>query len=152
MWNGGIIEMIRELTKSEIKTVEDYIQLVFKNNSDYKYYFFGQPKKKYSDRGFLLGNGQYYCDVEVINGISFVGICKLQAVKNNYYLTNIISLFERLYKEYGIIGIWRDINNTRVIRLHEHIKRRFKKRGEVVLEDKKGDISVFVIKKRGDKI
>lgn len=54
MWNGGIIEMIRELTKSEIKTVEDYIQLVFKNNSDYKYYFFGQPKKNILIEVFYL--------------------------------------------------------------------------------------------------
>lgn len=140
--------MIKELNKQEIKTVEDYIQLIFKDNPEYKYYFTGEPKKNYSDRGFLIGNNNFYIDIEVINGISFIGMCKLQTTKNNY-LTDIITLFERIYKEYGVIGIWRVEKNLEVLKLHEHIKNRFKKRGDIVREIKGNGIVAIVIQKGG---
>lgn len=140
--------MIKELNKQEIKIVEDYIQLVFKNNPDYKYYFLGEPKKNYAKRGFLIGNNDFYVDVEVINSINYIGICKLQSAKNNN-LSNIISLFERLYKEYGVIGIYRVIEDKQTEKLHEHIKKRYEKRGDIVKVAHDNIISVMIIQKGG---
>lgn len=140
--------MIRELTSSEIKTIEDYIQIVFKDNAEYKNYFAGESKKKYADRGFLIGNNSYYIDVECINSINFVGMCKLQAVKDNY-LTDIISLFVRLYKEYGAIGIYRIETDERIKKIHEHIQRRFKNKGDTVYTATENGVAVTIIKKGG---
>lgn len=139
--------MIKELSKSEIKIIEDYIQLVFKDNPDYKYYFAGEEKKNYSDRGFLVGNNNFYIDIEVINGISFIGMCKLQTAKNNY-LSDIITVFNKIYEENGVIGIWRSKENTKVAKLHEHIKKRFKQRGDIVAEAEENGIIVIIIKKQ----
>lgn len=140
--------MIRELTSSEIKTIEDYIQIVFKDNAEYKNYFAGESKKKYADRGFLIGNNSYYIDVECINSINFIGICKLQTVKDNF-LTDIISLFVRLYKEYGIIGIYRVETDERIKKIHEHIQRRFKNKGDTVYTATENGVTVTIIKKGG---
>ena len=142
--------MIRELTSSEIKTIEDYIQIVFKDNAEYKNYFAGGSKKKYADRGFLIGNNSYYIDVECINSINFIGMCKLQAVKDNF-LTDIISLFVRLYKEYGIIGIYRVETDERIKKIHEHIQRRFKNKGDTVYTATENGMTVTIIKKGGAK-
>ena len=142
--------MIRELTNSEIKTIEDYIQIVFKDNAEYKNYFAGESKKKYADRGFLIGNNSYYIDVECINSINFIGMCKLQAVKDNF-LTDIISLFVRLYKEYGIIGIYRVETDERIKKIHEHIQRRFKNKGDAVYTATENGVTVTIIKKGGAK-
>lgn len=142
--------MIRELTSSEIKTIEDYIQIVFKDNAEYKNYFAGETKKKYADRGFLIGNNSYYIDVECINSINFVGICKLQTVKDNF-LTDIISLFVRLYKEYGAIGIYRVETDERIKKIHEHIQRRFKNKGDTVYTATENGVTVTIIKKGTDK-
>lgn len=140
--------MIKELNGNEIKIVEDYIQLVFKNNPDYKYYFLGEPKRNYAKRGFLIGNNSFYVDVELISSVNFVGICKLQTVKNNF-LTDIITLFERLYEEYGRIGIIRGIEDKKTKKLHEHIRKRFEKRGDIVKSADNGIISVTIITKKG---
>lgn len=140
--------MIRELTSSEIKTIEDYIQIVFKDNAEYKNYFAGESKKKYADRGFLIGNNSYYIDVECINSINFIGMCKLQTVKDNF-LTDIISLFVRLYKEYGIIGIYRVETDERIKKIHEHIQRRYRKKGDLVYTASEKNITVTIIKKGG---
>ena len=140
--------MIRELTSSEIKSIEDYIQIVFKDNAEYKNYFAGESKKKYADRGFLIGNNSYYIDVECINSINFIGMCKLQAVKDNF-LTDIISLFVRLYKEYGIIGIYRVETDERIKKIHEHIQRRFKNKGDTVYTATENGVTVTIIKKGG---
>lgn len=142
--------MIRELTSSEIKTIEDYIQIVFKDNAEYKNYFAGESKKKYADRGFLIGNNSYYIDVELINSINFIGMCKLQAVKDNF-LTDIISLFVRLYKEYGAIGIYRVETDERIKKIHEHIQRRFKNKGDTVYTATENGVTVTIIKKGTDK-
>ncbi len=142
--------MIRELTNSEIKTIEDYIQIVFKDNAEYKNYFAGESKKKYADRGFLIGNNSYYIDVECINSINFVGMCKLQTVKDNF-LTDIISLFVRLYKEYGAIGIYRVEIDERIKKIHEHIQRRFKNKGDTVYTATENGVTVTIIKKGTDK-
>ena len=142
--------MIRELTNSEIKTIEDYIQIVFKDNAEYKNYFAGESKKKYADRGFLIGNNSYYIDVECINSINFVGMCKLQTVKDNF-LTDIISLFVRLYKEYGVIGIYRVETDERIKNIHEHIQRRFKNKGDTVYTATENGVTVTIIKKGTDK-
>lgn len=142
--------MIRELTNSEIKTIEDYIQIVFKDNAEYKNYFAGESKKKYADRGFLIGNNSYYIDVECINSINFVGMCKLQTVKDNF-LTDIISLFVRLYKEYGAIGIYRVETDERIKKIHEHIQRRFKNKGDTVYTATENGVTVTIIKKGTDK-
>ena len=142
--------MIRELTNSEIKTIEDYIQIVFKDNAEYKNYFAGESKKKYADRGFLIGNNSYYIDVECINSINFVGMCKLQTVKDNF-LTDIISLFVRLYKEYGVIGIYRVETDERIKKIHEHIQRRFKNKGDTVYTATENGVTVTIIKKGTDK-
>lgn len=142
--------MIRELTNSEIKTIEDYIQIVFKDNAEYKNYFAGESKKKYADRGFLIGNNSYYIDVECINSINFVGMCKLQTVKDNF-LTDIISLFVRLYKEYGAIGIYRVETDERIKKIHEHIQRRFKNKGDTVYTATESGVTVTIIKKGTDK-
>lgn len=142
--------MIRELTNSEIKTIEDYIQIVFKDNAEYKNYFAGETKKKYADRGFLIGNNSYYIDVECINSINFVGMCKLQTVKDNF-LTDIISLFVRLYKEYGAIGIYRVETDERIKKIHEHIQRRFKNKGDTVYTATENGVTVTIIKKGTDK-
>lgn len=142
--------MIRELTNSEIKTIEDYIQIVFKDNAEYKNYFAGETKKKYADRGFLIGNNSYYIDVELINSINFIGMCKLQAVKDNF-LTDIISLFVRLYKEYGAIGIYRVETDERIKKIHEHIQRRFKNKGDTVYTATENGVTVTIIKKGTDK-
>lgn len=140
--------MIRELTNSEIKVIEDYIQIVFKDNAEYKNYFAGESKKKYADRGFLIGNNSYYIDVECINSINFIGMCKLQTVKDNF-LTDIISLFVRLYKEYGIIGIYRVETDERIKKIHEHIQRRFKNKGDTVYTATENGVTVTIIKKGG---
>ena len=140
--------MIRELTSSEIKSIEDYIQIVFKDNAEYKNYFAGESKKKYADRGFLIGNNSYYIDVECINSINFIGMCKLQTVKDNF-LTDIISLFIRLYKEYGIIGIYRVETEERIKKIHEHIQRRFKNKGDTVYTATENGVTVTIIKKGG---
>lgn len=140
--------MIRELTSSEIKSIEDYIQIVFKDNAEYKNYFAGESKKKYADRGFLIGNNSYYIDVECINSINFIGMCKLQTVKDNF-LTDIISLFIRLYKEYGIIGIYRVETDERIKKIHEHIQRRFKNKGDTVYTATENGVTVTIIKKGG---
>lgn len=140
--------MIRELTNSEIKTIEDYIQIVFKDNAEYKNYFAGESKKKYADRGFLIGNNSYYIDVECINSINFIGMCKLQTVKDNF-LTDIISLFVRLYKEYGVIGIYRVETDERIKKIHEHIQRRFKNKGDAVYTATEKGVTVTIIKKGG---
>lgn len=140
--------MIRELTNSEIKVIEDYIQIVFKDNAEYKNYFAGESKKKYADRGFLIGNNSYYIDVECINSINFIGMCKLQAVKDNF-LTDIISLFLRLYKEYGAIGIYRVETDERIKKIHEHIQRRFKNKGDTVYTATENGVTVTIIKKGG---
>lgn len=142
--------MIRELTNSEIKVIEDYIQIVFKDNAEYKNYFAGETKKKYADRGFLIGNNSYYIDVECINSINFIGMCKLQAVKDNF-LTDIISLFVRLYKEYGAIGIYRVETDERIKKIHEHIQRRFKNKGDTVYTATENGVTVTIIKKGTDK-
>ena len=142
--------MIRELTSSEIKTIEDYIQIVFKDNAEYKNYFAGGSKKKYADRGFLIGNNSYYIDVECISSINFIGMCKLQTVKDNF-LTDIISLFVRLYKEYGIIGIYRVETDERIKKIHEHIQRRFKNKGDTVYTATENGMTVTIIKKGGAK-
>lgn len=142
--------MIRELTNSEIKVIEDYIQIVFKDNAEYKNYFAGETKKKYADRGFLIGNNSYYIDVELINSINFIGMCKLQAVKDNF-LTDIISLFVRLYKEYGAIGIYRVETDERIKKIHEHIQRRFKNKGDTVYTATENGVTVTIIKKGTDK-
>lgn len=142
--------MIRELTNSEIKTIEDYIQIVFKDNAEYKNYFAGETKKKYADRGFLIGNNSYYIDVELINSINFIGMCKLQTVKDNF-LTDIISLFVRLYKEYGAIGIYRVETDERIKKIHEHIQRRFKNKGDTVYTATENGVTVTIIKKGTDK-
>lgn len=142
--------MIRELTNSEIKVIEDYIQIVFKDNAEYKNYFAGESKKKYADRGFLIGNNSYYIDVECINSINFVGMCKLQTVKDNF-LTDIISLFVRLYKEYGAIGIYRVETDERIKKIHEHIQRRFKNKGDTVYTATENGVTVTIIKKGTDK-
>lgn len=142
--------MIRELTNSEIKTIEDYIQIAFKDNAEYKNYFAGESKKKYADRGFLIGNNSYYIDVECINSINFVGMCKLQTVKDNF-LTDIISLFVRLYKEYGAIGIYRVETDERIKKIHEHIQRRFKNKGDTVYTATENGVTVTIIKKGTDK-
>ena len=142
--------MIRELTSSEIKTIEDYIQIVFKDNAEYKNYFAGETKKKYANRGFLIGNNSYYIDVECINSINFIGMCKLQAVKDNF-LTDIISLFVRLYKEYGAIGIYRVETDERIKKIHEHIQRRFKNKGDTVYTATENGVTVTIIKKGTDK-
>ena len=142
--------MIRELTSSEIKTIEDYIQIVFKDNAEYKNYFAGESKKKYADRGFLIGNNSYYIDVECISSINFIGMCKLQTVKDNF-LTDIISLFVRLYKEYGIIGIYRVETDERIKKIHEHIQRRFKNKGDTVYTATENGMTVTIIKKGGAK-
>ena len=142
--------MIRELTNSEIKTIEDYIQIVFKDNAEYKNYFAVESKKKYADRGFLIGNNSYYIDVECINSINFVGMCKLQTVKDNF-LTDIISLFVRLYKEYGAIGIYRVETDERIKKIHEHIQRRFKNKGDTVYTATENGVTVTIIKKGTDK-
>lgn len=142
--------MIRELTNSEIKTIEDYIQIVFKDNAEYKNYFAGESKKKYADRGFLIGNNSYYIDVECISSINFIGMCKLQTVKDNY-LTDIISLFVRLYKEYGAIGIYRVETDERIKKIHEHIQRRFKNKGDTVYTATENGVTVTIIKKGTDK-
>lgn len=142
--------MIRELTNSEIKTIEDYIQIVFKDNAEYKNYFAGESKKKYADRGFLIGNNSYYIDVELINSINFIGMCKLQTVKDNF-LTDIISLFVRLYKEYGAIGIYRVETDERIKKIHEHIQRRFKNKGDTVYTATENGVTVTIIKKGTDK-
>ena len=140
--------MIRELTNSEIKTIEDYIQIVFKDNAEYKNYFAGESKKKYADRGFLIGNNSYYIDVECISSINFIGMCKLQTVKDNY-LTDIISLFGRLYEEYGAIGIYRVETDERIKKIHEHIQRRYRKKGDLVYTASEKNITVTIIKKGG---
>lgn len=140
--------MIRELTNSEIKTIEDYIQIVFKDNAEYKNYFVGESKKKYADRGFLIGNNSYYIDVECINSINFIGMCKLQTVKDNF-LTDIISLFVRLYEEYGAIGIYRVETDERIKKIHEHIQRRFKNKGDTVYTATENGVTVTIIKKGG---
>lgn len=140
--------MIRELTNSEIKTIEEYIQIVFKDNAEYKNYFAGESKKKYADRGFLIGNNSYYIDVECINSINFIGMCKLQTVKDNF-LTDIISLFVRLYKEYGVIGIYRVETDERIKKIHEHIQRRFKNKGDAVYTATENGVTVTIIKKGG---
>ena len=142
--------MIRELTNSEIKVIEDYIQIVFKDNAEYKNYFAGETKKKYADRGFLIGNNSYYIDVELINSINFIGMCKLQAVKDNF-LTDIISLFVRLYKEHGAIGIYRVETDERIKKIHEHIQRRFKNKGDTVYTATENGVTVTIIKKGTDK-
>lgn len=142
--------MIRELTNSEIKVIEDYIQIVFKDNAEYKNYFAGETKKKYANRGFLIGNNSYYIDVECINSINFIGMCKLQAVKDNF-LTDIISLFVRLYKEYGAIGIYRVETDERIKKIHEHIQRRFKNKGDTVYTATENGVTVTIIKKGTDK-
>ena len=140
--------MIRELTSSEIKSIEDYIQIVFKDNAEYKNYFAGESKKKYADRGFLIGNNSYYIDVECINSINFIGMCKLQTVKDNF-LTDIITLFERLYEEYGAIGIYRVETDERIKKIHEHIQRRFKNKGDTVYTATENGVTVTIIKKGG---
>lgn len=140
--------MIRELTSSEIKTIEDYIQIVFKDNAEYKNYFAGESKKKYADRGFLIGNNSYYIDVECISSINFIGMCKLQTVKDNF-LTDIITLFERLYEEYGAIGIYRVETDERIKKIHEHIQRRYRKKGDLVYTASEKNITVTIIKKGG---
>lgn len=140
--------MIRELTSSEIKTIEDYIQIVFKDNAEYKNYFAGGSKKKYADRGFLIGNNSYYIDVECISSINFIGMCKLQTVKDNF-LTDIITLFERLYEEYGAIGIYRVETDERIKKIHEHIQRRYRKKGDLVYTASEKNITVTIIKKGG---
>ncbi len=140
--------MIRELTNSEIKTIEDYIQIVFKDNTEYKNYFAGEPKKKYADRGFLIGNNSYYIDVECINSINFIGMCKLQTTENNY-LTDIITLFERIYKENNVIGIYRVADDERMKKIHEHIQRRFKNKGDTVYTATENGVTVTIIKKGG---
>lgn len=142
--------MIRELTNSEIKTIEDYIQIVFKDNAEYKNYFAGGSKKKYADRGFLIGNNSYYIDVECISSINFIGMCKLQTVKDNF-LTDIITLFERLYEEYGAIGIYRVETDERIKKIHEHIQRRFKNKGDTVYTATENGVTVTIIKKGTDK-
>ena len=142
--------MIRELTSSEIKSIEDYIQIVFKDNAEYKNYFAGGSKKKYADRGFLIGNNSYYIDVECINSINFIGMCKLQTVKDNF-LTDIITLFERLYEEYGAIGIYRVETDERIKKIHEHIQRRFKNKGDTVYTATENGVAVTIIKKGTDK-
>ena len=142
--------MIRELTNSEIKTIEDYIQIVFKDNAEYKNYFAGESKKKYADRGFLIGNNSYYIDVECISSINFIGMCKLQTVKDNY-LTDIISLFGRLYEEYGTIGIYRVETDERIKKIHEHIQRIFKNKGDTVYTATENGVTVTIIKKGTDK-
>lgn len=140
--------MIRELNKDEIKTVEDYIQLVFKDNPEYKNYFAGEPKRNYAQRGFLIGNNDFYIDVEVISGVNYVGMCKLQTAKNNF-LTDIITLFERLYNEYGCIGIYRVAGDERIGKLHNHIKKRFQKRGDIIKELNNEFVSVLFFQKGG---
>lgn len=120
--------MILELTKSEIKRVEDYIQETFKYDPEFKYYFTGGEKRNYSDRGFLIGDRDYYIDVEEIAGVNFIGMIKLKTPKDNNTLTDLISLFKKLYDEYGVIGIWRDIDNKKVEKLHNHIKKDLKKK------------------------
>lgn len=107
-------------------------------------------KKKYADRGFLIGNNSYYIDVECINSINFIGMCKLQAVKDNF-LTDIISLFVRLYKEYGAIGIYRVETDERIKKIHEHIQRRFKNKGDTVYTATENGVTVTIIKKGTDK-
>ncbi len=140
--------MIRELTNSEIKVIEDYIQIVFKDNADYKNYFAGEPKKKYADRGFLIGNNSYYIDVECISSINFIGMCKLQTTENNY-LTDIITLFEKIYKEYGAIGIYRVETDEKIKKIHEHIQRRYRKKGDLVYTATENNVTVTIIKKGG---
>ena len=139
--------MIKELNKKEIETIENYIQLVFKDNPDYKFYFAGEPKRKYSERGFLIGNNNFYVDVEVVNSVRYVGMCKLQTTKNNY-LTDIIALFERLYSEYGILGIYRISEDEKTKKLHEHIRKRFLKRGDIVKTAEDYGIQITIIIKK----
>jgi hypothetical protein len=136
--NGGII-LIRELSKSEIKEIEDYIQTL-KGEEEYKNYFYGSQKQGYADRGFLL-NDSYYCDVEIYNNIPFIGMFRLPNRKN-YSLKSIICLFDSILKEYGCIGVWRTVENKQVESLHNHIKRRYKN----VTEIKKDNLIIIIVK------
>lgn len=77
-------------------------------------------------------------------------MCKLQAVKDNF-LTDIISLFVRLYKEYGAIGIYRVETDERIKKIHEHIQRRFKNKGDTVYTATENGVTVTIIKKGTDK-
>ena len=78
-------------------------------------------------------------------------MCKLQAVKDNF-LTDIISLFVRLYKEYGAIGICTVIKtDERIKKIHEHIQRRFKNKGDTVYTATENGVTVTIIKKGTDK-
>ena len=75
-------------------------------------------------------------------------MCKLQTVKDNF-LTDIISLFVRLYKEYGVIGIYRVETDERIKKIHEHIQRRFKNKGDAVYTATENGVTVTIIKKGG---
>lgn len=129
--------MIRELNKREIREIEDYIQ-TFKNKKEYKNYFYGAEKQSYSDRGFVI-NESYYCDLEIINDIPFLGMFKLK----DGSLKSIIPLFKNLLSEYGVIGLWRTVENLQVKKLHEHIKKRYPQALEII----KNNIVVIVIRR-----
>ncbi|WP_278538673.1 hypothetical protein [Fusobacterium varium] len=129
--------MIRELDKKEIKEIEDYLQ-TFKDKEEYKNYFYGAEKQSYSDRGFVI-NESYYCDLEIINNIPFLGMFKLK----DGSLKSIILLFKNILSEYGVIGLWRTVENIQVKKLHEHIKKRYPQALEII----KNNIVVIVIRR-----
>lgn len=129
--------MIRELNKQEIREIEDYIQTL-KNKKEYKNYFYGAEKQGYSDRGFILDES-YYCDLEIINDIPFLGMFKLK----DGSLKPIIQLFKNILSEYSVIGLWRTVENLQVKKLHEHIKKRYPQALEII----KNNIVVIVIRR-----
>lgn len=130
--------MIRELNKHEIREIEDYIQTL-KNEKEYKNYFYGAEKQDYSDRGFILDES-YYCDLEIVNNIPFLGMFKLNKEGS---LKSIIQLFKNILSEYGVIGLWRTTENLQVKKLHEHIKKRYPQALEII----KNGVVVVIIRR-----
>lgn len=106
--------MIKELTKEEIKVVEDYIRLM---KDYYPYYFLGEPKE-YSERGFLVSDS-YYVNLQRADDKMFLGICRLREEKS---LSQLVALFLRLLRENKKLYVWAYKYNTNIKELLERAK------------------------------
>lgn len=131
--------MIKELDTKQIKTVEDYIELT---REEYPLYFLGD-KKEYSKKGYLLANNSYYVNIQEINGVEFLGLCKL---KDTTHLMELLALFTKILSERKVVNIWVLRYNTNVVKLLETTSNFFKKKGYNVSLIKEQDFYIYSFK------
>lgn len=131
--------MIKELDINQIKTVEDYIELT---REEYPLYFLGD-KKEYSKKGYLLANNSYYVNIQEVNGVEFMGLCKL---KDTTHLMELLSLFTKILHERKVVNAWVLRYNSNVVRLLETTTNFFKKKGIEVSLVKEQDFYIYRFK------